>query len=376
MTDAPLVGQIFGSGLPAQGRRVRIALRAFGLALEGPDGDSEEVRYAELRPRGGGWRGDALLLEWEGDGGSRSLSLHDAAVLAVLRVQAPEPLRAILGRQGLARRSRPERLLMTIGVVGLAAAAALAVLVIAGGDRLLDTAVRRVPPRWEEQLGQMSVAALTAGKPVRTEGEAARVVQDLGTRLAAQVESPYQFRWLLVDDRQVNAAAAPGGFVVVYAGLVAAAQTPEELAGVLAHEVQHVVLRHSLRAMVRGLGLRATLAVVLGGSGELGGAVATMAEQLGTLQFSRQQENQADLAGVALLQRAGIDPAGLASFFERLAAERGAPPAILSTHPASDERAQQVRAAIGTGPVPARLGYDWVRVRSDAAGPSPSGKQG
>lgn len=373
--DAVAAGQLFGSGLPPHGSRVRVGVRAFGLALEGPAGELEEVRYSQLRPRGGGWHGDALLLDWDAEGGSRTLSVHDATALATLRAQAPEPLQKLLGRRGSGRRANLGRLLLVMGFTGLAAAVVLVVALAAGGDRLLDAAVQRVPPEWEAELGKMSVATLTAGKQVREAGEAARVVRDLGERLAAESRSSYAFRWLLVEDRQVNAAAAPGGYVVVYTGLVAAARSPEELAGVLAHEVQHVVLRHSLRAMLRGLGLRATLAVILGGSGELGGVLSRMAEQLGTLHFSRAQETEADLAGVELLRRAGIDPSGLASFFERsrdASGWGGELPAILSTHPQSEERARRVRKAIGSAAAPAPLEYDWQQVQADAAGPAPA----
>jgi predicted Zn-dependent protease len=342
------------------------------VVLTAADGAEQEVRYAQLRAQRGGWHGGVVLLAWESEQGARSLAVHDAAALAEFMARAPEPLRAVLRGAQSSRRAPAGRFLLGLAAVALLAAVTLLVVLVLRSDQLVDAAVRRVPLAWEEDLGQLSVAALTAGKQVRTAGPAAQAVETIGTRLAQELHSPYTFRWLLVDDATVNAAAAPGGRVVVFTGLVAATETPEELAGVLAHEAEHVVLRHSLRAMVRGLGLRATLAVVLSGSGELGGLMASMAEQLGTLQFSRRQESEADAAGVRLLESAGIDPRGMESFFEQLAAEQGVPPAFLSTHPASAERARRVQALIGTHPPGAPLGYDWAGVRADAAAPAPS----
>jgi predicted Zn-dependent protease len=135
------------------------------------------------------------------------------------------------------------------------------------------------------------------------------------------------------------------------------------VAGVLAHEVQHVVLRHSVRAAVRDLGWRATLGLVFGSSPDLR-AVSALAGQLGTLRFSRQQEAEADERGVQLLIRAGIDSHGLASFFERLDRATGEVPAFLSTHPSSGDRARRVRELSGSFTA-APLGYDWSAVQAD-----------
>jgi predicted Zn-dependent protease len=147
--------------------------------------------------------------------------------------------------------------------------------------------------------------------------------------------------------------------VVVFTGLLKATASAEELAGVLAHEMQHVVRQHSMRALVRDMGWRATLSLLLGGTGPLGDATAAMVERLGGLRFSRQQETEADTEGVRLLEAAGIDPRGMATFFEKLADRGGEPPAFLSTHPASADRARRIRALVTTAPPPPPLPYEW-----------------
>jgi predicted Zn-dependent protease len=129
---------------------------------------------------------------------------------------------------------------------------------------------------------------------------------------------------------------------------------PEELAGVLAHEVQHVEQRHSLRSLVRSLGVRGAWAAL---SGDLGGTLAGQAAlQLTSLRFSRDAERDADIAGFDALVRLGIDPQGMADFFGTLSSSRtGAPPAWLSTHPASEARQdklRQMRAALGARQFP------------------------
>ena len=366
---APILeAQCYAPGSPPQGEPVRVEIRSREFVLHRQDGRELEVPYSSVRVRGGGWRGDALLLDWQGEDGACSMSVHRPEALSTLRAQAPEALRVLLGSE----RRAPRRLPLPVVVGGLAflvlVALAITLLVTQTG-RLVDAAVRRIPPQWEAQLGQMTVAALAPPAKRRTGDEPARVLDEIGARLAAQVESPYTFHWYLVDDAQVNALAAPGGHVVVFTGLLREAASAEEVAGVLAHEMQHVLLRHSLRGVVQTLGWRAIVGLALGGGGELGGAAASAVEHLGALGFSRRQEAEADAEGVRLLERARIDPVGMAAFFERLAAKGGEPPALLSTHPASGARAVRIRELAADSPDVAPLGYDWQRIRAALENP-------
>jgi predicted Zn-dependent protease len=182
---------------------------------------------------------------------------------------------------------------------------------------------------------------MAAQLKLRDESESARVVRSIGQRLTQG--SRYQYDFHLAEDSTVNAFALPGGIVVVNTGLVGATRRPEELAGVLAHEIEHVELRHSLRQIAKQLGLSATVALLMGQVGaSLGGRVA---EQLLSLQFTRAAEQQADERAVEVLTRSRIDPTGLPDFFGRLADEPS-PPTILSSHPASADRQSSLRALI------------------------------
>jgi len=363
-------GLVFGPGLPPQGERAAVEVRAGTVTVAFANGRREDVPVSWLRARAGGWRGDALQLEWGDATTPFALSVSDPIVVRAIQAQ--------LGSRNAGVRvvsSHPPRAAMiAVLVIGIAIAGGVTLLAVQS-RHLVDLAVRRIPVEWEVRLGEQSLPAVLAGTKEVSDGDAARTVQDLGDRLAAQVESPYTFTWHVAQSSQVNALALPGGQVVVFTGLIAMAETPEELAGVMAHEIQHVVQRHSLRAMVRGLGFRALLGLVLGGAGDAGSQVAGLVEHLGGLRFSREQEELADRDGLALLQQAGIDGKGMASFFERLAKTTGELPALLSTHPASEERARRIRAQLAGAPVATPLPYDWPAVRA-AASRSPDTTQG
>jgi predicted Zn-dependent protease len=172
-------------------------------------------------------------------------------------------------------------------------------------------------------------------------------VRELGARLTAG--SAFQYEFHVAENPAINAFALPGGVIVVHTGLLRAARRPEELAGVLAHEVQHVEQRHSLKAMIKDTGMRGLWAAV---SGDLGGTLAGQAAlKLGSLRFSRDAEREADVRGFETLVKLDIDPQGMVDFFGTMSKQAGAsPPAWLSTHPSSEDRQQSLlamRAALG-----------------------------
>ncbi|NBD11353.1 MULTISPECIES: M48 family metallopeptidase [Corallococcus] len=152
------------------------------------------------------------------------------------------------------------------------------------------------------------------------------------------------------DPKTVNAFATPGGFLYVYTGLLLAADTEAELAGVMAHEAGHVVGRHSARAMINAYGLQAITQVALG---QNPGTAAQIAAQLagGGLQLAhgRSEETEADEYGARYAAAAGFDPRGLITFFEKLEKQQGAQPAALkwlSTHPTNKDRIAHLQKLI------------------------------
>jgi len=138
----------------------------------------------------------------------------------------------------------------------------------------------------------------------------------------------------VIRGETVNAYATLGGRIYVFDGLLRQARSPEELAGVLAHEIEHVRERHIIQAMAVNLLTYKTLTMILPGSGPLD---ASSAYLFLSLQFSRQEEAEADSGGLERLRSAQVDAAGFEEFFAR-AQRLPAPPAILSNHPSNESR--------------------------------------
>jgi predicted Zn-dependent protease len=174
-------------------------------------------------------------------------------------------------------------------------------------------------------------------------GPASHTVRELGKRLSSDSKYPFEFH--VARDKTINAFALPGGIVVVNSGLIAATHRPEELAGVLAHEIQHVEQRHSLRGAIKQLGLRGIWALV---AGDVGSSVlGQTALQLTSLQFSRKDETTADVKGFDALVEHNIDPQGMIEFFLTMAQSQGSQSlAFLSTHPADRDREALLRAKL------------------------------
>jgi predicted Zn-dependent protease len=221
----------------------------------------------------------------------------------------------------------------------------LPLLAIAGARPLAAAAAMRLPPEMDAALGRPTWEALRASGQQCEDPAAQRYVESiLRPLLEALGATPWRFELMVSDATDINAFALPGGYVVVNAGLLAAAQTGEEVAAVLAHELSHVTARHSTRRLAASLGAAAALGFVLG-IVDLGAPAYTLA-RLASLGYERGQEREADELGLALLERAGISPAGMATFFERMASEP-TPPELLSTHPDPGGRAERARAAAG-----------------------------
>ena len=203
--------------------------------------------------------------------------------------------------------------------------------------------------------------------PVLPEGDSlTRYVQALGAKLAAQapvlpgVQRQWPFNFHVVASEEINAFALPGGSIFVNLGTIQAAETEAQLAGVMAHEISHVVMRHSTcnmgkqrnKSILYGLGAIGS-AILLGDSaaGSLAQAGIGYGQNLDFLHMSRGDEQQADLEGVNILYRAGYDPRGLPQFFETIKAKYGAGGAqFLSDHPNPGNRTEYVNAEIATLP--------------------------
>lgn len=368
--------RLFGPGLAPAGVTVTARFAGATLVLEGED-IGERVPSQAMRLASGGFDGRQWRLEWPVDGGgSAALLLPAGPAGEALLDQLPGHL-ADQVAQGR-RRQRRLRRRFRIGLAVAALVVLLPILLLAGfwlnGDRISSWLAGHVDPSQERTLGDLAFAQLRPSLKLVEAGPAAEMVADLGGRLT--VGSRYAYRWHLADSPEVNAFAMPGGHVVVYTGLLRAAESAEEVAGVLAHEVQHVELRHSLRNLIHGLGWQAVLAVALGDLSA--GVWGDLAARLSGMGYSRDLERQADLEGLGALRRAGIAPGGLVGFFAKLAGPDSAGLALFASHPPSAERMQALRQAVAAQGdyLATPLPYDWPAIRASLGSGAPLGGDG
>lgn len=236
-----------------------------------------------------------------------------------------------------------------------------AVLLIAGGIAivvLLGWTIVQFVPRvvlsflptsLDRQLGETAAEQILAGA---TECTNPAVIDALKATLApldaAIPEDQRPIRVHVLDDEAVNAFALPGGHVFVFRGLLREAKSADEVAGVLAHEIGHAVLRHGMKRMSRELSLWLGLQILLGDAGGLVQMVGSAAANLGTLKFDRDEEREADLYAVERLAAAGFDPRALGNFLGRM--EDHPIPSFLTTHPDPGERKRTNEAAASALP--------------------------
>lgn len=360
--------RLYAPGRLDGGTPVRLTWREHWLVVGRDEAVLHCLRAAELQAAARGFNDQQLALAWSADEGEHQLIL-DAQAAAAFRVAAPEALRQSLDQARSAQQRTERRFRWGIAALVLVLSLPLVALgaFIAWADPLADWVVRRLPPAVGQQLGEAVLAQTRAQHKMVESGPAFEAVQGIGRRLLRPGEN---LRFHLAESPQINAFAAPGGVVVIYTGLLRAADTPEEVAGVLAHEIAHVELSHGLRQLVKAAGLRVLFSAVLGDYGQLAGWGARLTE----LKFSRDAESEADAAGLSRLAEARIAPQGLMSFFAKLEQEqgRGAMPALLSTHPPNQERLEALAALVGQQDAaavePIELSWERVRASLPAAG--------
>ena len=229
-------------------------------------------------------------------------------------------------------------------------AASAAMVVVAG-----MSAACGISQQQEVQIGAQQAQQVNSQLPIIQDPVVNRYLNILGDSLA-HVTSRRDLQWhfYMVNTNDFNAFALPGGFVYVNRGVVERAQRMDELASVLGHEIGHVVLRHSVKQMeqMQGANVGVTVACVLTGICNSGIAQAgiNVAGAAVFAKFSRGDEAEADQAGIEELVRAGINPNGMVTMFEKLLAERQSRPSALDAwftdHPLEEDRIQASRDQI------------------------------
>ncbi len=235
----------------------------------------------------------------------------------------------------------------------------------------------------EQIIGRSIYKGLRASGGVVTDPEIQEYIQSVGQRVAANVHTEdFQFQFFVIDEPTINAFALPGGYIGVHSGLLLATANESELAGVLAHEVSHVTQRHISRAIYANqrasiLNMAAMLGAILLGAvtgdgsviaGGVAGAQSLAIQQ--QINFTRENEYEADRVGIGLLADSGFDPYGMPNFFGTLARLTGTlgyqAPEFLRTHPVTTNRIAETRsraAKLPVGEMHDSTGYSLTRAR-------------
>jgi len=362
-------------GRQATRHRVTIQLTTTALHIVKADGHTIHWPYGEITQTQGTYEGEQVRLE-HGAPLPQAVIVEDATFLTAIQEAAASSATHFHNP-----RQRPLRMRLTV-LAGIALAGVIAGFYIWGIPGLARLVAPHVPVSWEEQLG-ISVLEQIAPLANRcVDRHRLPALESIVTRLSRGMpDSPYRIRLTVVDRPVINAFALPGGQVVVFRGLLEATETPEQFAGVLAHELQHIYKQHSTRAIIEQGSTSLLIAAV---SGDFTGALAygiEGARVLGVLRYSRLLEAEADREGLALLQTVGIDPAEMIAFYRIMEAQHphdAAASAYLSTHPDTHDRIEKLTTLAGAPPLhPVKLFSDeeWKGLRLLCKHPASSSPQ-
>jgi predicted Zn-dependent protease len=212
-----------------------------------------------------------------------------------------------------------------------------------------------VSTQQEVQMGQQYSQQINAQLPIVRDPEINRYINVLGDSIARGADNRnLEWHFYVVDSKEVNAFAVPGGFIYINRGLIERATSMDQVAGVLGHEIGHVTQRHSVEQMEKAqkANIGVTLACVLTRvcESQAAGAAINVAGTAVFARFSRNDEAEADRVGVQYVTRAGIDPRGIPEMFRILMQERQARPAGVEawflTHPLEEDRINATSAQI------------------------------
>ena len=360
----------FGEEFPASGAPCLVEVKEHGITVtfspDTADGQSEVASFTALTVSAGGFDHDHLVVKWTSEQGERTLYLKGPDVIRAFREAAPDHLGLPFEQVAEQVRQVRHRRRLVWGVGGGVILSTVLALWF-GADVLVEIAVSRIPVEWEQKLGESAYRDFLTHQEVMKAGPAVAALGEVTQRLTEQISNnPYKFDVTVVKSDVVNAFALPGGYVVVFTGLMKKAESGEEVAGVMSHELNHVLQRHGLERIVKNLGLMTVVAIVFGNQQGLVGMMKQFGVELLTLKFGREQETEADLTGLQLLQRAKIDPSGMIRFFERLSEKDEGRMEWLSTHPMSTARAERLKTELAALPkkLPEPFTFNWKQVQA------------
>lgn len=322
-----------------------------GLNILTEDGSQLFWAWQDIVTSGALRKGQPPLLSHRECPDSR-LFISDPAIVRPLLRHVPR----------LGTRARKKRLLWPM----LAAAAFILLLLALPWVTGFSTArfiADMLPREMHATLGRSLVRQMSLGGRVCVQPQGKAALHTLTRRLAGDAARTDDIRVFVAPLGLVNAFTTPGGYVIIADELLRQARTPDEVAGVLAHEMGHAIHHHPEAALVRAGGLSLLGALLFGDSN-----IGNLAVVLAQLGYSRRAEREADETGIALLHRANIDPGGLIAFFRRMQAKHGTGggndlTALFRTHPATGVRIRMLQKARLRNAPPALSAEAWRALR-------------
>ncbi len=217
----------------------------------------------------------------------------------------------------------------------------------------------------EEKLGDLFKDMIWDQYPTMKDNAADTALQQITSRLVQALDSTkYRYQFTIIKKDDINAFTIPGGNIYVFSGLIKLAETPEEVAAVIAHEIGHAEKRHVVSKLMKERSITAIVSILSGGDPSV--LTQVLKDIIGN-SFDREQETEADKFALQLLEKAGISPKSLGRFFERLNEkdlDYNKNLEILMTHPHNDKRIEQARryrTKNGFKPIPFDL--NWKKVQ-------------
>jgi len=341
-------------GKSALERAVDIAFDRHALTLSGSSLGAIRWPLSKLRAIDRPAAGMPFRLTSDTDPDARLVIANDAFTAELLKL-APQ-LRGGITLQWLKR-------FAAIAAIAVASVCLLGYLSLVLAPRLIAFSM---PESWRNALGAQIESSFTKDMKICNTPTGRAVLNRLEARIRDSNPDLPPFTLTVYETPIVNAFALPGGRIAIFSNLIATADTPEELAGVVSHEIGHVANRHSEAQIVRAVGLQLLLSLASGGSG--GNHLGELASVLTILQYSRDAEREADDFAQQSMSNARIDPLGLKRFFEKIQKLDGESSILgdlgnmLSTHPLTQERIDAIKPLDGPSR-PVLTPEDWAVLR-------------
>lgn len=351
---------VYTDGSSARGWDVQVGLDSHGITIRRlGEGQDLVWPYEALRtdlPISTGAR-DALVKNAHHVGAT--LFVESEEFVRQLRQYAPSLTTA-------AHRWRWARPLIAVAVAAIVLVTAIWKMDL----RPARTIAMALPETSRQKVGRSVVEQFAKQYKTCTEPTGRAALDKLLQRLLKSTSNPHYYRVTVVNWGLVNAFAAPGGQMLLTRGLIRSARSPEEVAGVLTHEIGHGVERHPEAGLVRALGLSALLDIFSGGSS---GALTQVGATFLQTGYICQDERAADVQALRLLKNAGIAQRGLKDFFDRIAKKVDASKSsakktigaftLLRMHPFPEERAKMVEESKSYASTPALTPTEWRALR-------------